>query len=195
MRIIYSFTFIFLILFSHIAQSVIEIGVSGNYRRTHIDNKSHDLYHAWSGSISYYLNEASAIELTYSSGENRRSLSSGDPNGHLTRLSYSLIGIDFVYTFGERSSVFRPYVKAGTNYIIQKKISDQFWDAAGNPFPESSAEEQPGFVPSLGLGFRLLLTNRLSLRFGADAWISRTDSTSTSNLVDHAFRLGLSLYL
>ena len=170
----------------------IEIGGSGSYRRSIIDADSSDESRSISGSLGYYLNEASAIELSYTDGLTKRSLAADKPNGHITKMSYQTLGLDFVYTIGSRESTFRPYVKIGANYILQKRIVDQYRDASGNLFEANVYEDTPGMVPSAGFGFRLGLTESLAFKAGVDAWTSRSTNI-TPVTVDYVVNCGLSL--
>jgi len=169
---------------------VFEIGASGTYRRSNIDTYAYDESTSITGSIAYYLNEASAIELSYTDGRNKRVVSENQPTGHVTYLYYTTAGLDFVYTFGGRESAIRPYLKAGAIYIISKKLLDQYkyQDAT---FAAREREDAKGLAPSAGFGVRISLTNNWSLRLGVDAWSSRPLSTEPVT-VDWFGRAGLS---
>jgi outer membrane protein W len=169
-----------------------EVGASGNYRKSNIDQNAYDESGSLTGSMSYYLNEASAIELSYTDGQNKRAIGETQANGHVTRMFYKTLGMDFVYTLGPREATFRPYLKAGANYILQKRIVDQYRDNNGNLYEANIFEDEPGLVPSAGLGFRLGLTERLSLKMGVDAWTSRATNRGTVT-VDYIGRTGLSV--
>jgi outer membrane protein W len=168
----------------------IEIGGSGSYRRSNIAADTVDESKSISGSLSYYFSEASALELSYTEGTNRRDIAKDSPTAHLTHLYYSSIGLDFVYTFGSRESGFRPYVKAGGNYFLKKRVVDQqkqngIWGDA------TVIETEPALVPTAGLGFKLGLTEQLSLKAGVDAWSSQPLDQEPF-LIDFAGRAGLS---
>ena len=169
-----------------------EVSASGSYRKSNIDVAAYDESQSVTGSIAYYLNEASAIELSYTDGRNKRVLSENQPNGQTTNLYYTTAGLDFVYTFGGKESAIRPYFKAGGVYIISKKLvyqfrySDTLWTA-------ETREDATGLVPSAGAGIRIALTNSLSLKIGVDGWCSRPLSNPPVT-VDWFGRAGLSLF-
>lgn len=169
----------------------VEIGASGSYRRSNIDVDAYDESKSLTGSLSYYFDESSALELSYTDGTNKRAIGEGKPNGHVTTMYYSLIGLDFVYTIGEREATFRPYVKAGANYIVEKRIVDQYRDSSGNLFPATIIEDEPALVPSAGIGAKVSLTKNLSLKFGVDGWYSRPVGKDPVT-IDYAARVGLS---
>jgi hypothetical protein len=165
-----------------------EIGASGSYRRQNIDKDAVDEAQSITGSLSYYLNEQSAIELSYTDGTSKRSINPDVVNGHITMSIYKSIGLDFIYTF--TGGNIRPYIKAGTQYLLEKKIVDQYRIASG-AFNENVVENSPTLVPSAGLGFKMGLTNSLSLKAGIDAWTS--DGLSVQPVrIDYAGRVGLS---
>lgn len=169
-----------------------EVGASASYRRSNIDLDAYDESKSLTGSLSYYLSEASAIELSYTDGSNTRSIYPDPNNSHVTSLTYKSVGLDLVYTFGARESAFRPYVKVGGNYILEKKIVDQY-KQSGVWFETQPIEDSPSLVPSAGLGFRIGLTAALSLKVGIEGWTSRPVS-QTPVTVDYAGRAGLSWF-
>ena len=111
-----------------------EIGASGSYRRQNIAQDAVDEAQSLTGSLSFYFSEQSAIELSYTDGTSKRSINPNDVNGHITTSIYKSIGLDFIYTFGQGSV--KPYVKAGTQYILVKKIVDQY-KQAGQPYNDT----------------------------------------------------------
>ncbi len=165
-----------------------EVGASGSYRRQNIDVDAVDEAQSITGSVSYYLDEQSAIELSYTDGISKRSISPDVINGHITTSIYKAIGLDFIYTFGSGST--RPYLKVGAQYLLEKKLIDQYKDSSG-PYTETVIESTPSIVPSAGAGFKISLTNALSIKLGVDAWTS--DSLAVQPVkFDVAGRAGLS---
>ena len=183
---------IFALVFVSTARAgFIEIGGSGSYRKSNIDINATDESRSITGSLAYYLNEASAIEMSYTDGLSKREVAPDLPNGHVTKMSYRTLGLDFVYTLGGHESTFRPYVKVGANYILLKRIVDQYRDSSGNLFDANTYEDTPGLVPSAGIGFRIGLTDSLAFKAGADAWTSRTTNSSPVTF-DYVTHVGLS---
>ena len=167
---------------------VFEVGASGSYRRQNIATDAVDESQSLTGSISYYLDEQSALELSYTDGVSKRAISPDSINGHITTATYKSVGLDFIYTFGGGSA--RPYVKLGTQYILEKRITDQYTNNVGN-YQANTIESTPSFVPSAGIGFKIGLTNSISIKAGIDAWTS--DSLAVKPVeIDYAARFGLS---
>ena len=190
MKIIVWTLAVFAILFGPAVSSagVWEIGASGSYRRQNISQDAVDEAQSITGSLSFYFNEQSALELSYTDGISKRSISPDDVNGHTTSSIYKSIGLDFIYTLGDGS--IKPYIKGGTQYLLVKKIVDQY-KVSAVAFQETTVESSPSFVPSAGLGFKMSLTNALSLKAGFDAWTS--DALSVQPVkIDYAGRVGLS---
>ena len=180
----------FVISGSEAQAGFIEIGASGSYKKSNIGTDSFDESQSITGSFSYYFDESSALELSYTDGVNRRRLGEGQPNGQLTNMTYKMTGLDLVVTLGDREATIRPYVKIGGVYIMEKKITSQYW-SGGAPFPATSREDPPALVPSAGIGFKLSLTKALSLKVGVEAWSSRSVSEQPVT-IDYSGRVGLS---
>lgn len=168
----------------------IEVGASGSYKKSNIGTKSFDEAQSITGSFSYYFDESSALELSYTDVINRRVIGEGQSDGQLTNMYYKMIGLDLVITIGEKAATLRPYFKVGGLYIMDKRIITQSWlnSAVYNHRPQ---EDPPALVPSAGVGFKLALTQGWSLKVGIDAWSSRSISEQPM-MIDYAGRVGLS---
>lgn len=168
----------------------IEVGASGSYKRSNIDGTSFDESQSLTGSLAYYFDESSALELSYTDGSNRRVIGEGQTVGHVTNMYYKMVGLDFVLTIGGREATIRPYIKLGGVYIMEKRIVDQYRDASGTYAP-NEIKDNPALVPSGGIGFKLQLSQNWSLKVGAEAWTSRPLSEDNVT-IDYAGRAGLS---
>ncbi|MBN8539660.1 MAG: outer membrane beta-barrel protein [Deltaproteobacteria bacterium] len=167
----------------------IEVGASGSYKRSNIGENAYDESQSLTGSLSYYFDESSAIELSYTDGKNRRMIGENQADGQLTNMTYKMMGLDFVLTIGPREATLRPYVKVGAVYILEKRITSQTW-LNNVVFPGTPIEDPPALVPSAGIGFKLTLTKEWSLKVGAEAWTSRPLS-QTPVTIDYSGRVGL----
>lgn len=167
-----------------------EVGLSGSYRRSNIDRNAYDEFRSLTASLSYYLDESSALELSYTDGRNLRVTGEGLPVGNVTDLTYKMIGLDLVLTMGDRQSTVRPYLKVGGVYIAEKQIIEVPRDQTG-VYPRAPIRDEPALVPSAGAGFRLALSQTMSLKIGAEAWASRPLNVEPVT-IDYAGRAGLS---
>mgnify|MGYP000876557636 CR=1 FL=1 len=168
----------------------VEIGASGSYKKSNIGTNSFDESQWITGSFSYYFDESSALELSYTDVVNRRMIGEGQADGMLTNMYYKMIGLDLVITLGEKNSTLRPYFKVGGLYIMDKRIITQSWLSSA-VYNHRLQEDPPALVPSAGLGFKLSLAQGWSLKVGVDAWSSRSISEQPV-LIDYAGRVGLS---
>ncbi len=166
----------------------IELSASGNYRRTNIADDVKDENFAATGSFAYLFDAQSALELSYTRGEQRSEVGASSGNAQIILVNYAMAGLDFIYTLGDENSALRPYIKLGGMYIIEKERQTYY---VFNPGQRVYATEEPALVPSAGLGARLKISQHISLKMGIDAWTSK--SVSKENVkIDHSSRVGLS---
>jgi outer membrane protein W len=164
----------------------IEIGASGNFKKVNVADEVTDTQQSMTGSLAYLFDEMSALELSYTDGQQKTVVTSNTGNGQIMQIDYSMVGLDFILTLGARDAVLRPYMKLGVAYILEKRRKTTF-----EGFPPTIQKEDPAMVPSGGIGFRFLLSKNLSLKAGMDAWTSK--SISDDNVkIDYAGRVGLS---
>lgn len=185
-------------LISNQAQAgIFELGASGTYRKSNIDQNSYDESKSLTGSVSYYFSEASAIEVSYTDGSSKREINNTNNASAIrkqtTSLTYRSLGMDLIYTLGAKEATFRPYIKAGAQYIFEKRYVDQTFTDSG-PQEASVVEDPAALVPSAGAGLTLRLSERLSLKIGVDAWTSRSVSTKPVT-IDVNGRAGISWLL
>lgn len=180
-----------LIISSSAQAGFIEVGASGTYRKQNVGADIFAESYSITGSLSYLFNEMSAIELSYTEGYGRTVIGSAPTSGATKELvsTATMASLDFVYTFGEKNAVLRPYLKAGAGYLIKKEIIEVI---AGG-FPNRTYQEDTGIVPSAGVGFRLALTQTLSFKVGVDGWSSQPIGKENRNSkIDYAGRAGIS---
>lgn len=164
----------------------IEIGGSANYRISSLDPDNYQKSISYTGSLSYYFWEMSALELSYTQGRQISSLKiDSTSNLTVTTADFVLVGLDLILTLGDKQSFLLPYIKGGGAYI-EKRMKSQV-----DTFPEQSAPPAFGLVPSAGVGFKLRLTQGLSLKVGVDAW-SSPQRKNERTVWDYAGRAGLS---
>lgn len=167
----------------------IEVGASGTYRKQNVGVDIFSESYSITGSLSYLFDEMSAIELSYTEGYGR-TVVGATTNGATKELisTATMASLDFVYTFGDKGAVLRPYLKAGGGYLINKEITEVIVG-----FPNRTYNEETGFVPSAGVGFRLALTQTLSFKAGVDGWSSQPIGKENRNSkIDYAGRAGIS---
>lgn len=173
-----------------------EIGLSGNYRKlnlpTNTGRESFDATTSFTGSFSYYFAEMAAAELSYTQGQSERFIPSTTADSR-TLYDFALVGFDIVFTFAERKDPFIPYLKAGVAYFAKKEVTYEYIDnvTLGN---NANTESLPKtFVPSVGMGIKLKLSNTFAIKIGIEGWTS--DSIDKDPRWDLAGRAGISWFL
>ena len=167
----------------------VELGVSGTYRKSFIDEKNYQTSTSITGSLSYYFWELSAIELSYTQGGAKIVLQPEGEEKITTITNFESVGADLVVTFAGKTSFLQPYVKMGGAYIV-KRIKRQASDLGTYDVEDQSTE---GVSPTAGLGFRIRMTERFSLKVGADVWWSSLGKDPVTT--DYAGRAGISWLL
>ncbi len=169
-----------------------ELGFAGNYRKLYLPSEttreSFDATVSFTGSFAYYFAEMAAAELSYTKGQSERFVPSSTSDSRTT-YDFELIGMDLVFTFADRKAPFIPYLKAGVAYFNKKDVTYEF----SNPFFRETVELESTFVPSLGFGMKVRITDRLSFKVGVEAWTS--DSIDRDPRWDVAGRAGISWFL
>ncbi|NCN40748.1 outer membrane beta-barrel protein [bacterium] len=171
----------------------IEIGASVNYRRNSIDENNYSDTTSYTGSISYYFWERSALELSYTSGLGKLSTKADGVDGiqRIQIAQFSMTSADIVLSLAGREDPFQPYFKFGAGYVDKSIFLED--ELTGRVLIKT----QNGVVPSAGIGLKVLLTKSLSIKLGVDAWTSPPDDTNADgsdrkNTIDYAGRAGLS---
>ncbi len=157
----------------------VEIGASGNYRKFFVDEINYSESLSYTGSLSYYFWNSSALELSYTNGRSK-SISPTQQN----QTDFELYGLDLVLSFAPREAAFKPYIKIGGAYQKKRIIF-----LLQNTDPIERRVEGPS--PSGGFGFRLSLTESFGIRAGVDAWTSPMNNSGEPVTYDIAGRAGI----
>lgn len=187
------------LLFAQNFHRYFELGLSGNYRKTYLTEsgtieRAYDESSAYIASFAYYFREMTAIEFSYSQGNNTRFIPSESITS-TTRHKYTLYGADLIFTFGSRGDQWIPYIKAGVAYFDRKSIEYSYVQTStGTPIAAAPVELESTFVPSAGLGLQVRITNYLSFKFGIDVWTSGPVKKDLDEF-DWAGRVGISWFL
>ena len=86
-----------------------------------------------------------------------------------------------------KHAAIQPYIKGGAAYI-RKNQTIRYLNASAITIPEST-----GWAPSYGVGLKLLVTERFSIKLSYDLW--KTPLSDGTNSDDTSFKAGLSWYL
>lgn len=178
-----------LCLTSHLAAAgFLELGATANYRRSTISDENYQESISYTGSISYYFWEMSAIEVSYTQGYSKLVVTPFGGDRSTTETDFSLLGLDLVLSFAGRKDMFQPYIKVGGAHI-----SKEIYRQSAEGFSKVLIAEQSGVVPSAGIGFKIKISERFSVKVGVDAWTSPLEEDPVT--VDFAGRAGISWFL
>lgn len=175
----------------------IELGLSGNYRKVYLteantSERAFDESAAYIASVAYYFREMTAIEFSYSQGNNTRYIPSPTITSTTTH-KYTLYGADLIFTFGTRTDRWIPYIKGGVAYFDRKSI-DYLYVQNGAPLNTEPVELDSTFVPSAGFGLQVRATTHVSFKFGIDIWTSGAVNKDIEDF-DWTGRIGISWFL
>jgi hypothetical protein len=187
------FILIFLALPAITQAGYFEVGFAGNYRKLYLptdsEREAFDATVSYTGSFAYYFAEMAAAELSFTSGQSERFVPSMTSDSR-TIYDFELIGFDLVFTFADRKAPFIPYLKAGIAYFSKKEVTTEF---SAFPADNETRTLEPTFVPSLGFGMKLRMTDTLAFRIGVEAWSS--EGLDNDPRWDVAGRAGISWFL
>lgn len=187
------FALAFLVFSTSAFAGFVEIGASVNYRRNSIDENNYSDTTSYTGSMSYYFWDRSAIELSYTYGLGKLS-SKADGVGEIQRIQiaqFSMTSADLVLSLAGKEDLIQPYLKFGAGYVDKSIFLED--ELTGRRLIKT----QTGIVPSAGVGLKILLSKSLSLKLGVDAWTSppddkNADGSDRKDSIDYAGRAGLS---
>lgn len=168
---------------------VFELGASATFRNSKIDSNNYTETQSYTGSISYYFWEMSAIEISFTDGVSILGTQDTSNDPIIYKSKFNMVGADFVFTFSGRQAPFQPYVKAGAAQI-SKQVFRELNDGSVTKISDTGSGN---VVPSAGIGFKMRLTNTLSFKASYDTWSS--SSSGDSSELDQAWRIGLSWFL
>ena len=163
---------------------VFEFSLSTSFKNSNINANNYSRDASTTASISYFYGSMSAIEYSYTSGEQLQAVLPSGGETEIIRGKSSVHGLDLVFSFAERDSSIQPFVKAGAAHLKR----ENFYSTTS--IPEQSTPGFEGTVPSVGVGFRIRLTKTFSIKAGLDGW--SIDNEKPLSEWDHAGRFGIS---
>lgn len=151
-----------------------EFGLSQSYKKTSFSEFTTAESEMLSGSVSFYLWENAALELSYTKGlVVQKEKDVVQPTRTVTQHS-TVYGTDIVIAFAEKRSTFQPFIKGGAAYIEKKQVTQD----EGTPSFETNLPAR--YVPSYGVGIKIKLTDAFGVSTSLDVW--KDDSTSTNDI-------------
>jgi outer membrane protein W len=159
MRHLYAITIIIALLIPNTSNALFtEVGISGSYKKSMLDEGNYEQTQSGSLSISFYFWEQTALELSYTSAHAYQKVTNSS-TGDLVLEKICILnlpGLDFVLAFADRKAQFQPYVKAGGAYVIKKLQVTTDPDLG-----KWETEVPAGLSPSAGIGLKLRFSQQL----------------------------------
>ena len=183
------FFFLLILINSPARAGVFELSASANFRDSHIDSYNYTKTVSYTGSVSYYFWEMSAIELSYTQGQSTLSAKPSAIDPQLLYISdFTMHGVDLVFSLTSRDAPIQPYVKVGGAKIKKDLVvKSEVGSIKRINSPDGDNTET---VPSAGVGFKIMLTKTFSIKAGIDAW--KTNYKKQDETTDYAGRAGIS---
>ncbi len=148
---------------------IFEVGVTGSYRKSTVDDYNWEDRKEIGASVSYYFWAQSAIELSYTARLSTKSIGTATPSVQRTEIQTEELyyGADLVLSLTDMKSSIRPYIKGGALYIHKK---EQYQQVQPTTDPANYAPFQDGWAPSVGAGIKIGLTETMSIKVGLETW-------------------------
>lgn len=163
-----------------------ELSALGSYRKNTVSEDSKTVTQSATGSVAYYFFENSAFEVSYTKGTYEL-WGRGNVGGTVVDLyqltEFEILQGDLVFTFADRKAPFQPYIKVGMAKRTQDIVFIQ--DNIRTEFDQSE-----GKYLSYGVGFKVMLTQTISLKLGYNSFKGPLGEDSQST--DDSYRGGLS---
>jgi hypothetical protein len=168
-----------------------ELTLSYNYMRRTFDSLNWLANQSTTVGVAFYLGESFALELSYTDGlfvrkEKDSALNNSNAQRTSTQQTQSL-DASVIWLLAGRRDAWQPFVRLGVSQIRRKQEVQIDNDI---PF---SVTPPDALAPSAGVGMRILLGERFSLRLAADT--VQTPINENQVVYDLASRVGLSWIL
>lgn len=163
-----------------------ELGVSYGYSKKTFNSTNFYQTDSISGSVAFYFLEKWAIETSYTESF-YESQESDITSTRTVQQRSRVANASLMWMMLDRSSAVQPYIKGGAAHIT-KNQTIKYVNANSIEIPESS-----GWAPSYGVGLKVALTERFSVKLSYDVW--KTPLSDGTNSDDTSFKAGLTWYL
>lgn len=169
---------------------LIELSYSASFSNSQIDNDNFTKTLRNTASIAWYFLETSALEISYSQGEQQISLAAAGDQPTKYRSEFLFYGADLVFSFGGKDAVLQPYVKGGVAFVEKKLFRKETPLAAETLISETDGSEA---VPSWGVGFKFMIFKNVRLKASYDRVRSNRDNNGDT--WDSTIGGGISFFL
>lgn len=161
--------FLFLILLVAVTVSettyalVTEVSVSYNRKKTSFDQLNYVETESSTASLSFYIAERIALELSYTSGLALREESVTGLQQTIVQRTQVADG-NIIFVFADKKAFMQPYIKGGVAQITRKQ------EVKINSLDTYVLEPETALAPSYGIGTKFQLTDSFGIKLSYDVW-------------------------
>lgn len=182
------FAVLFIAFSPQLHAGFIELSIQSEQQQTSVNENTKNTKTSLSGSVAYYFMASSALQLSYATGNHSSEGITSTSNSYEQVINYDLLGLDIVFSFGDRESAFRPYIKAGVANIDKEF---QYKESGSS----TQKVEASGLSMTSGIGFKFHLTQTFALKFSYDLWRGPINDPDNDPTVDTTIKAGFSWFL
>lgn len=155
-----------LLFFSFSAHAIFtEVGISYNYKKTAFDENNNNEQQATQSSVSFYIWDRIALELSYTNGlsvNKEKNYVGTNTNMRTTTVYTDAYGADLIFILAaSKEAKIQPFIKGGAAQIKRKIVIQ---DENASPWEIVYT----GLSPSYGVGIKFLLSQSFALRASYD---------------------------
>lgn len=171
---------------------VTEVGLQYGRKKTSFDAKNSIDSESLTTSLSFYVMEKIALELSYTKARGiREEYTDTGPAGATFKQTVvqdtTVLGADLIFVFGSRKNTYQPYIKGGAAQINRKQ------EMKFNDLDEATVEPKTSIAPSYGVGMKIAITDAIGIKISWDAWQTPVGDGTYSD--DSQVRAGLNWLL
>lgn len=142
---------------------VTELGVSYGHKKTTLDTSNYFENESTTGSVSFYVADRVALELSYTTATGVQQQTVGSDKQTVVQTTQAT-GADLIFIFSPNKSLFQPYIKGGGAQI------KKFQTVKVNSLNSYTVEPETAISPSYGAGLKITLTETLGIKLSYDVW-------------------------
>lgn len=156
-----------LLLFSLVSLNsyalVTELGVTYGHKKTTLDTSNYFENESTTGSVSFYVADRIALELSYTTATGVQQQTVGTDKQTVVQTTQAT-GADLIFIFSPNKSLFQPYIKGGAAQI------KKYQTVKVNSLNSYTVEPETSVSPSYGAGLKITLTEALGIKISYDVW-------------------------
>ena len=163
-----------------------ELGLNYAYKKNYFDDFNNSEQQSTQFSLSFYLWERIALELSYTAGLAVQKDKQPNLLGATMRTTTSYIdayGADLILVFADRTSKIQPFIKGGASQVRRKIVIQ---DDGNNPWEILYS----GMAPGYGAGCKFFISEAFAIKASYD--FLQTPSNSDTQYSDTNGRIGIS---